>query len=317
MEKDLNYYLRKFAKLNVNKKNGVSAPHKPILLLAVIELIEQKKIQNNQIYLSPELIANFLKYWSSLVTTNHQSNIALPFFHLTGDKFWHLTPNMSYEGSISSIKPSLSVLRNAVRYAYVDNELFELLQKATSRFRLVSILVQTWFPNQEIELQKIYGVDEFQNIQFKLFEQGGTIYEVEDLKDEEKIFVRNAAFRRVVVSLYQQRCVFCKLKIISRDNQNIVDGAHIKPFSEFRDDRFNNGISLCKNHHWAFDHGWFSIDDGYRIIVPEDRLYEEAPIDTKPMRDFHGEQILMPFQIEYQPRIDALQWHRNYWKVTY
>ena len=79
MEKDLNYYVRRFAKLNVNKKNGISAPHKPILLLAVIELIEQKKIQNNQIYLSPELIATFLKYWSNLVTTNHQSNIALPF----------------------------------------------------------------------------------------------------------------------------------------------------------------------------------------------------------------------------------------------
>ena len=98
MEKDLNYYIRKFAKLNVNKKNGISAPHKPILLLSVIELVEQKKIQNNQIYLSPELIATFLKYWSNLVTTKHQSNIALPYFHLTGDKFWHLAPSMSYEG---------------------------------------------------------------------------------------------------------------------------------------------------------------------------------------------------------------------------
>lgn len=316
MEKELNYYLKKFTKLNVNKKNGVSAPHKPILLLAVIELIEQKKIQNNQIYLSPELIATFLKYWSNLVTTNHQSNIALPFFHLTGDKFWYLASNMSSEGITSSIKPSLSALRNAVRCAYLDSELFELLQKTNSRFRLVSILIRTWFPNQEIELQKIYEVDEFQNIQLKLFEQGGAVYKVEDLKDEEKIFVRNAAFRRVVVSLYKQQCVFCRLKIISQDNQNIVDGAHIKPFAEFRDDRFNNGISLCKNHHWAFDHGWFSIDDDYRIIVPEERFYEETPIDTKSIKDFHGEQILMPIQIEHQPRIDALQWHRSYWKIA-
>jgi putative restriction endonuclease len=316
MEKELNYYVRRFAKLNVNKKNGISAPHKPILLLAVIELIEQKKIQNNQIYLSPELIATFLKYWSNLVTTNHQSNIALPFFHLTGDKFWHLAPNMSYEGSISSIKPSLSALRNAVRCAYLDNELFELLEKTVSRFQLVSILIQTWFPNQNVELQKIYEVDEFQNIQLKLFEQGGAVYKVEDLKDEEKIFVRNAAFRRVVVSLYEQRCVFCKLKIISRDNQNIVDGAHIKPFSEFRDDRFDNGISLCKNHHWAFDHGWFGVDDDYKIIVPENRFYEETPTDMRSLQDFDGETILLPNQETYNPRIDALQWHRSFWKIA-
>ncbi|WP_190797033.1 hypothetical protein [Leptolyngbya sp. FACHB-541] len=136
MKKDLNYYARKFAKLNVNRNNGVNAPHKPILLLAVIELIEQRKIQTNQIYLSPELIATFLKYWSNLVTTHHQSNIALPFFHLTGDKFWHLAPNMSYEGNLASIKPSLSALRNAVRCAYTDPELFELLQQSFSVLQL-------------------------------------------------------------------------------------------------------------------------------------------------------------------------------------
>ncbi|MBD2156149.1 HNH endonuclease [Leptolyngbya sp. FACHB-16] len=48
---------------------------------------------------------------------------------------------------------------------------------------------------------------------------------------------------------------FCRLKIISSDSQNIVDGGHIKPFSQFRDDRFQNGLALCKNHHWACDRG--------------------------------------------------------------
>lgn len=316
MQKDLNYYARKFAKLNINRNNGVNAPHKPILLLAVVELIEQRKIQTNQIYLSPELIATFLKYWSHLVITHHQSNIALPFFHLTGDKFWHLAPNMSYEGSLTSIKPSLSTLRNAVRCAYTDLELFELLQSPAARLQLASILMQTWFPHQEIQLQKLYEVDEFGNVQRQLSEQGGAVYKIEDLKDEEKIFIRNAAFRRVVVSLYEQRCIFCKLKVISQDNQNIVDGAHIKPFSEFRDDRFDNGISLCKNHHWAFDHGWFGIDDSYRIVVPDDRFYEETPMNTKSIRDFHGERILMPTQLEHQPRIEALKWHRDYWKIA-
>lgn len=194
-----------------------------------------------------------------------------------------------------------------MRCAYVDDELFELLQSSASRFRLASILLQTWFSNQIIELQKVYEVDEFQNIQLKLFERGGAVYKVEDLKDEEKIFVRNAAFRRVVVSLYEQRCAFCKLKIISQDTQNIVDGAHIKPFSEFRDDRFDNGVALCKNHHWVFDHGWFSITDDYRIVVPKNRFYEETPTDTKSMSDFNGEQLLMPIQAAYYLRTEALQ----------
>ncbi|MBD1847447.1 HNH endonuclease [Cyanobacteria bacterium FACHB-63] len=316
MDKDQNYYSRKFATLNVNRNHGVPAPHKPILLLSVIELIEQQKIKHNQIELSPELIATFLKYWSNLVTTNHQSNIALPFFHLRGDKFWHLALHAGYEGNIASIKPSLQALRNSTQYAYVDNELFELLQQPASRIHLTQILIQAWFPTQVLQVQKLYQVDEFQEIQNKLHEQGGATYQVEDLKDEEKIFVRNAAFRRVVVSLYEQRCAFCRLKIISQDSQNIVDGAHIKPFSEFRDDRFDNGISLCKNHHWAFDRGWFGIGNDYKIIVPRDRFYEESPIHTKSMQDFHEEPILMPTQPEYQPRIESLQWHRDHWQIA-
>jgi putative restriction endonuclease len=316
MVKDLGFYLRKFAKLNTNRKHGVNAPHKPILLLSVIELIEQQKIRNNQISLTPELIATFLKYWDNLVTTPHRSNIALPFFHLTGDKFWHLALNSNYEGSIKSVKVSLPSLRHAVRYACVDTELFELLLNPASRVQLVNALIQTWFPRQDAQVQQLYQVDEFQTIQHRLFEKGGGVYDVEDLENEEKTFVRSAAFRKIVISLYDQRCAFCGLRIISSDSQNIVDGAHIKPFSEFRDDRFDNGLALCKNHHWAFDRGWFSISDAYQILIPRDRFTEESPQDTRPMHNFNGEPIFLPNQEAHHPRLEALAWHRQKWNIA-
>jgi putative restriction endonuclease len=316
MAKDLIFYIRKFAKLNVNRNKGNIAPHKPVLLLAVIELIEQNKIQDNRIYLFPELIATFLKYWTSLVTTDHRSNISLPFFHLKGDRFWHLIANMGYEGSLSSLNPSLSSLRNAVNYASLDPELFSLLLDSSSRTQLASILIQTWFPSQSVDLKTIYAVDEFQDIQTRLREKGGAVYNSEDLRDEDKIFVRNAAFRKIVISLYQQRCTLCGLRIIDRDGQNIVDGAHIKPFSEFRDDRFDNGLALCKNHHWAFDRGWFSISDDYRILIPRDRFVEESPRNTRPMQDFDQEPIFLPLQVAHPPRQEALEWHRQRWGIA-
>lgn len=89
----------------------------------------------------------------------------------------------------------------------------------------------------------------FQEFQLRLFEKGGTTYSVSNLEDQERVVVRDAAFRKIVISLYGQRCTFFGLRIISLDSQNIVDGAHIKPFSELRDDRFDNGLALCKNHH--------------------------------------------------------------------
>ena len=54
MKKDVSYYTNQFTKLRVDRVHG-AAPHKPILLLSIIELIEQGKIQHNRIFLTPEL----------------------------------------------------------------------------------------------------------------------------------------------------------------------------------------------------------------------------------------------------------------------
>ena len=80
MPKSLNYYAQKFAKLRVDRARGI-APHKPILLLSVIDLVEQGMLRQNRIFLSPELIATFLKFWSHLGSESHRSDIAQPFFY--------------------------------------------------------------------------------------------------------------------------------------------------------------------------------------------------------------------------------------------
>lgn len=48
-----------------------------------------------------------------------------------------------------------------------------------------------------------------------------------------------------------------------------VGAAHIYPKSEGGPDDPRNGIPLCKVHHWAFDCGWFSVNDDFEIIVKE------------------------------------------------
>jgi putative restriction endonuclease len=318
MQKELTAYVKQFAKLRVDKASGKPAPHKPILLLAVIDLFEQGIIQRNEIYLSPDLTANFLKFWHRLVSTDHHSNIALPFFHLTGDKFWHLMPNPGFEPTIKArVKlRTLPALRSAVKYAYLDTELFHLLSEPKTRAELTKVLIQAWFPDRDGEIIETFKYDEFGAIQRSLFDSGGATYSVDDLKDEDRIFVRNAAFRRNVVKLYDQRCAFCKMRVVSWDGQNIVDGAHIMPFSEFHNDLLVNGIALCKNHHWAFDRGWFGIDDDYRIVIPRDRFMEEEAVESREMSAFQGESINLPHKIEYSPDLEALIWHREKWNIA-
>lgn len=314
--KDLGYYCKKFEKLNTNRhKSRGEAPHKPILLLAVLELIAQGKFTQNQIELSPNLIAAFLKYWGRLVTTDHQSTIALPFYHLTGDRFWHLQPNPGYEKvKVTSIK----ALRQVYAYAFLDAELFALVKQESARSALVQQIFERWFPNANIKLENLYSVDAFESEQLRLFKSGGAVYSLDELKQEseEQEVVRSASFRSGVISLYEHRCALCHLKVVSSRGQFIVDGAHIKPFAKFRDDRLRNGLSLCKNHHWAFDRGWFGIDDDYRLVVPRDRIAETAPTGAQTMRDRHGQVILLPAKTDYLPDPEALQWHRQHWDIA-
>ncbi|MBE9039371.1 HNH endonuclease [Oscillatoriales cyanobacterium LEGE 11467] len=311
MDRDLSYYCRKFAKLNVSRSAGV-APNKPILLLSVIESIARGDIRQNQIVLSGELIATFLNLWSHLVA-DRKPDIGQPFFHLRGDKFWHHVPNPGFEATVASKTPirGLGNLRSAIAYAYLDRELFRFLQQPDTRSILTQTLLDTWFGERTGQVEQLMQENAFGELQAQLQEQGGKVYPLEELQDEteEKAIVRDGAFRKIVVASYEYRCAFCGLQVLNSLGQNIVDGAHIKPFSQFRDDRIDNGLSLCKNHHWAFDRFWFAIDDDYSILVSED-LQEDSP-HGKPMREFRGERIRLPSQERYYPRLDALRWHRE------
>jgi len=249
MNKNLDFYAKKFAKLKVDRSRG-AAPHKPILLLSVIEQFEQRKITVNQIYPTASLIATFSKYWSYLGSEKHQDASYLPFFYLKSDQFWHLKARLGLEDIIVSFKPkSLKSLKSLILYAFLDQELFLLLQDRISRSVLINVLVETWFAHKKEQVNKLFQIDAFQEFQNTLKDSGGKVYTVEELNSEDKAIVRDAAFRKVVVSVYNYHCAFCGLKIITSLGQNIVDGAHIQPFAEFRDDRIDNGLSLCKNHH--------------------------------------------------------------------
>jgi putative restriction endonuclease len=307
--KNLAYYCKRFANLGVNtsQKRG-NAPHKPILLLSIIDLIAQGIINENQIYVSDYLLETFEKYWNVLASDLWEKGLYYPFIRLKTDGFWHITPKSGFKGSEPKTPKKL---KEAVEYASLDSELFNLLQEPHYRAELIDTLIAAWFSSNKKLIEDILQVNQdFLNFSEEEIE---TSAESGDFDRKPKFYlrksaVRNAFFRKAVVHIYDYRCAFCRLKVRRTITQNIVDGSHIKPFSQFYDNQIDNGISLCKNHHWAFDQGWFAIDDNYRIIVAND-LEEESP-NAKAMKDFQSETILLPTSDQYLPRLESLQWHR-------
>lgn len=67
--------------LRLNRANG-RAPHKPVLLLAVLKAMDEGLITENRITPSAELINLFNGYWAALVKDSpYQRRFFLPFYH--------------------------------------------------------------------------------------------------------------------------------------------------------------------------------------------------------------------------------------------
>ena len=294
----LHDYRQLFSNLNVNttKKRG-NAPYQPLLLLSIIDLIAEGEIKINKIYVTDKLIGRFNQYRKLLSSNAFKGNLVLPFFHLKNSKFWQLKFSDIYDGGRPQTIPKL---KSDVDYALLDDNLFRLLQNDNGRQQLVDTLLEVYFTSSSQNQDKVVEIN---NIL------------LESTLEEKKAYlkqsvVRNAIFRKSVVYLYNYSCAFCRMKVQSAIRQNIVDGAYIKPFNIFNDNNIGNGISLCKNHHWAFNNGLFSVDRDYKIIVAKS-FAEHSPY-AKSIKQFEQEKLLLPTSIEYFPKLDALEWHRNH-----
>src|SRR3712207_968261 len=82
-------WLAKCAELHVYRARGGPAPHKPLLLLVVLELAEQGLLPETLLPLTPDLAFRFCTYWTTVAYRRTQRpDVRLPFHHLHGDGFW-------------------------------------------------------------------------------------------------------------------------------------------------------------------------------------------------------------------------------------
>jgi len=145
MTAKIEQYVYLFSHLRKGVTQYGPAPHKLILLLAVIKNIELGRIKENQIVPTDALVDSFLSIWKEFIHTGHKATFALPFFHLQNEHFWHLH---AYPGKASWLQVPSSVcalgpLRDAVQYASLDDDLFSALSTPESREILKQTLISS------------------------------------------------------------------------------------------------------------------------------------------------------------------------------
>jgi putative restriction endonuclease len=123
---------------------------------------------------------------------------------------------------------------------------------------------------------------------------------------------REARFRVCVLYAYNFMCSLTRYRLSTINNESIVDAAHIHQFSESGNNDPRNGIALCKNAHWLFERGLWSLDDAYRVIVATSQIDEETQDPgTKTLADFQGQQIHLPKNEAVWPDLQYVRWHRE------
>ncbi len=127
------------------------APHKPVLLLAVMRAMELGSVTENKFLITDELIRLFYSYWKELVRSTHTAKFYLPFYHLTNDGsgIWQLQKLPGFDTnaltSSNSIK-SLGALRTYVAYGKLRDDVFLKWMDPVHRELARKHLLNRYFP---------------------------------------------------------------------------------------------------------------------------------------------------------------------------
>lgn len=306
-------YVAKFSKLRVNTRGGHSSPHKICMLLAMLDMTRSGSLKENRIAFGPALLERYNSYFEKVRSPVDQSNPHLPFFHLKGDltngenSFWHLLPNPGKEESIQKMGRSIShkSVQDNILAATIDQELFELIQDQKNVDRLTKALETLLTPEnvdaikRQVRIERTIGANE---------RAIRGLSEPKPLKmRQQSVVARDCAFRRVIIEAYNYTCAATRKRIVLNDGRAMVEAAHIRPFSQARDNSPRNGIALTPDMHWAMDRNLIAPGEDMKWHVSALRLDRSNPAHAD-LINFDNQPILLPDDPRLHPDPEACKW---------
>jgi putative restriction endonuclease len=301
----------KFPEITLDK-----APHKPLLLLTVLDLAAQGSLRTNFVSLSPELGDLFTLYWKLVMPSDRAGNLALPFFHLKNDGFWHLIPHHDKEEILAAIRQiaGMAQLRDTVIGVQLDEALYQLICIEETRNILRAAIIKQYFRSEihdRLLEQAIVNVNSFQYSE-ELLEKARNqpTASVPIVDQKQKPAARDQGFRRAIVTAYDHRCVLCGVRILTLDGHTAATAAHIIPWSISYNDNPRSGLCLCRLCHWVFDEGLVSITPKYRVRLSQ-QIYSIGNISGH-ISTLNDRPIFEPTEPVFNPDVESLAWHNEH-----
>lgn len=140
---DLEDFKLEIQSLRRGKRGSRQSPHKLVLLLAVIELMDRGEITENKVYLSTSLIEVFRNIFMLVSKKGDWAQIGPPFFHLRTSGFWFHKVRAGCEEvyeQLTTTGGGIRLIERHIEYAYFRSDVYALLSEQKSRRKLREFL---------------------------------------------------------------------------------------------------------------------------------------------------------------------------------
>ena len=274
--------IEKFDKLNLWRKEGRRAPHKPLLVLHAIG-----RLLRNENRLIP--FSEVDKHLGELLHefgSPGSKRTEYPYWRLKNDGIWVVTnaagivENASGDVRKSDLGPTSA--------GFTQDIADEIRKDPTLAQRIVRGLLDAHFPfSLHDDLMSSVGI-EFDSL---------------ETTQRKK---RWAGFRENVLRAYAYRCAVCGFDVRLGHSPIGLDAAHIMWHQANGPDTENNGLALCTLHHKLFDRGAFRLSHRLDILVSE-RVHGSGSPEW--LERFHNARINSPQRQSYFPAKEHIEWH--------
>jgi putative restriction endonuclease len=297
--------LGKLANLNAarTEARGI-APHKPLMLLSVIDLIEAGEVKDAFVLYQARLVSQFRSYWDLVLhRQRNRPDISMPFNALGGDR------DSIWERFDENGNPSKSKL--TTRLCKLDPDLFTCLQDATFRREARRVMIARYFTAREqVGICERLGLPIPDSTEIAEFRQDADTFKATQKKG------RDSRFKIDVTSGYQFTCALTGYQLETTDGY-LVQAAHIHQHAKSGNDDPRNGLALTPDAHWMFDAGLWTVipkGDDLLIHVAIGRFTESSP-HGRLMSRFHGQPLFFHENAQLRPDAKHFKWHRKTYRL--
>lgn len=137
------YYKNLLLSISRGNYRGFFSNAKPLFMIALFDSIQEGSIIDNVIKFDNKILGTHYHSISNDFEPEHiPTPYNKPFFHLNSEPFYFLRFKPGITPPIQSKTPSSKFLREQVEYAFLDDELWDLLQDSEVREEYRQAIIQ-------------------------------------------------------------------------------------------------------------------------------------------------------------------------------